>query len=336
LVGLLLIALAAAVLAWRAADGPSGEPAVLPHDVVAAAGNDRLIVEPDDGMQPIDALLASPQHSLDLCIYELADPTVEGILATDAQRGVTVRVLLDHHLEAVQNAPAAAFLRSRDVTVRWASDRFFVTHEKAFVVDHRTAVVMSLNLASRYYASTRDAAVVDSDPSDVRAIEDVFGADFDGRSVQAPSGDDLVWSPDRSRADLLALIDSARHSILIESEELEAPAVVEALIEAARRGVAVGVAMTDQAQWEQSFSALTRAGGRVSVLHGESPLYIHAKLLVVDAGRPGARALVGSQNLSDTSLDEDRELGVVLTAPPLVSTIGRLVEHDMSLGTAWP
>jgi phosphatidylserine/phosphatidylglycerophosphate/cardiolipin synthase-like enzyme len=73
----------------------------------------------------------------------------------------------------------------------------------------------------------------------------------------------------------------------------------------------------------------------VSVLHGESPLYIHAKLLVVDQGLPDGRALVGSQNLSDTSLGDDRELGVVLTAPALVGAVGRVVSGDAARGTLW-
>lgn len=323
----------AGLVGWRLVSAGPGTPAVLPEAVVRAATGDRVIVEPDDGMTPIYTLLSSASRTLDLSIYELADSTAEALLASDAARGVVVRVILDHRLEAGQNAPAAAYLRGHGVAVRWASDRFFVSHEKAFVVDGRTAVVMSLNLASRYYATTRDVAVVDSDPADVVAVEHVFDADFADRSLTAPSGDDLVWSPDRSRPDVLALIGQARHSLLLESEELAAPAVVQALVDAAHRGVAVAVVMTDRPEWHAAFAAVIRAGGRVAVMHGESPLYIHAKLLVTDAGTNAGRALVGSQNLSDTSLDRDRELGVVLTAPALVRSVGRIVEQDMSRGT---
>lgn len=333
----LAVVVTATAIAWRSTSG-SGEgqgAAVLPDRVVTAAGHDRLIVEPEGGMAPIDALLASPRRSLDLCVYELADPEAEAILAADAGRGVRVRVILDHRLEGRSNAAAAEFLRRRGVAVRWASRRFFVSHEKAFVVDGRTAVVMSLNLAARYYPTTRDVAVVDRDPQDVRAVGAVFAADFADRPIRAPAGDDLAWSPDRSESDMLALIRSARHSLLVESEELADRQVVDALAAAARRGVAVGVVMTYQQDWQSAFDQLRSAGAQVRVLHGESPLYIHAKLLVVDAGRPGARALVGSQNISVASLTEDRELGVVLTAPRLVAALGRLIETDAARGAAW-
>ncbi len=332
----MVVALAAGLSAWWAVASHSDSgTAALPHGLVAAAGEDRVIVEPDDGMAQIDSLLASPRHWLDLCIYELADPTAESILVADRNRGVAVRVILDRRLEGAQNDAAASYLQSHGVMVHWASDRFFVSHEKAFVIDQRTAVVMSLNLASRYYANTRDAAVVDRDPADVRAIESVFAADFAGRSIRAPTGDDLVWSPDRSEPDIVALIDQATHSILLESEELSSQPVIDALVAAAQRGIAVGIAMTDQTDWHPAFDAITRAGGVVSVLYGEEPVYIHAKILVTDAATATGRALVGSQNLSDTSLTRDRELGVVLTQPALVRQLGRLVESDLARGRRW-
>jgi phosphatidylserine/phosphatidylglycerophosphate/cardiolipin synthase-like enzyme len=306
--------------------------AALPTVQPEAATGDRLIVEPDAGMQPVYALLASPKRSLDLTIYELSDPTAEALIADDATRGVVVRVVLDHRLEAGHNQAAYDYLASRQVQVRWSSARYFATHEKAFVIDGSTAVVMSLNLTSSYYASSRDVAVVDPDPRDAAAIDAVFVADFAGRPTPTPAADDLVWSPQQSAADLVALIDHARTSIRLESEELNSPPVVDALRAAARRGVAVQIAMTYQADWLPAFRSLVDVGSHISLMYGENPLYIHAKLLIVDAGRPDQRAFVGSENISNASLFHDRELGVVLLQPALVDQLAKLVDSDLSAG----
>jgi cardiolipin synthase len=325
------------LLLWRLADHPpAAARAQLPTAEPAGARHDRVIVEPDAGMSPIYTLLASPRRSLDMTMYELADPAAESILADDAARGVRVRLVLDQHLERQRNQPAYDFLRSRGVEVAWAPDRFFASHEKTFVVDDQTAVVMSLNLTERYYATSRDVAVVDPDRSDVAAIESVFAADFRGGSVGTPAGDDLVWSPGQSQADLLALIADARRSITVESEELTSPSVIRALVAAARRGVSVAVAMTYSSDAVPGFNALTAAGARVSLLHGEAPLYIHAKLFAVDAGMPGGRAFVGSENLSDASLLRDRELGIVLVGPALVRQVAGVIDADLSVGQPWP
>jgi phosphatidylserine/phosphatidylglycerophosphate/cardiolipin synthase-like enzyme len=73
----------------------------------------------------------------------------------------------------------------------------------------------------------------------------------------------------------------------------------------------------------------------VSVLYGEQPLYVHAKLLAIDAGLPDGRAFVGSENLSDASLLHDRELGIVLVAPDLVDRVDATIAGDLSDGRPW-
>jgi phosphatidylserine/phosphatidylglycerophosphate/cardiolipin synthase-like enzyme len=331
-----VIGLVVVLFAWHwVGRDPAAATAQLPKAEPPGAAQDALIVEPDAGIGPVYALLSSARRTLDLTMYELVDPTAETLLADDAARGVRVRVVLDGRLERGRNQPAYDFLRSRGVDVTWSSSRYFVTHEKAFVVDDDLAVVMSLNLTSRYYATSRDAAVVDRDPSDVRAIESVFDADLRGAATGTPAADDLVWSPGQSAADLVALIGAARRSLAVESEELSSDRVVGAIVAAARRGVTVTVAMTYDQTWVPAFTRIVAAGGTVSVMHGESPLYVHAKLLAIDAGTPSGRAFVGSENLSDASLLHDRELGVVLVAPKLVRQVADVVANDVRDGQPW-
>lgn len=50
---------------------------------------------------------------------------------------------------------------------------------------------------------------------------------------------------------------------------------------------------------------------------------MHAKLVVAD----GARAYVGSANLTDTSLHYNLELGLVIDEPPLVASLERLFDY---------
>jgi phosphatidylserine/phosphatidylglycerophosphate/cardiolipin synthase-like enzyme len=323
------------LLAWHSTRGDERPQAALPAVAPAAAADDRLIVEPDDGMSVIDNLLASARRSLDLTMYELDDPSAESVLALDASRGVRVRVILDRRLEQARNLPAYDFLRSRGVAVAWSSTRFFATHEKAFVIDRTTAVVMSLNLTSRYYATSRDVAVVDHDPADVAAIESVFEADFRGGGSATPAADDLVWSPGQSWADLLALVSRARVSVALESEELSSPAVVRALEADAKRGVRVSIAMTYSDDWRPAFSSLRRAGASIRVMYGERPLYLHAKLIAVDAGTSRGVAFVGSENLTDASLLHDRELGVVLLDPANVRRVATVIATDFYAGAVW-
>jgi phosphatidylserine/phosphatidylglycerophosphate/cardiolipin synthase-like enzyme len=239
-------------------------------------------------------------------------------------------VILDHHLEATQNQPAFSYLAAHGVQVKWASPSWPAFHIKMVCVDATTCSVLTLNLTSRYYANTRDFAINDANPADVAAMEGTFTADFQGAPTTPPAGTDLIWSPGSSDR-LTSLIGSASSELLIYNEELGDPAIVGALVAAARRGVTVKVVMTDESSWTTSFSTLSSAGVEVRVYHGEVPIYIHAKAISVD----GKEVFVGSENFSRTSLESNRELGAVATDPATVSAVDHTFAADFSGAQPW-
>lgn len=257
------------------------------------------------------------------------------MLAKDAARRIVVRVLLDKHYEQSANQPAFNYLADHDVSVRWAPARYDLTHEKAAVIDRNTALVMTLNLTVRYYATTRDFAVVDTEPADVSAIEAVFDADWSNQAISAPTGSDLVWSPGAEAA-LVALIAGARHSLLVENEEMDDRYITAPLESAARRGVDVDVVMTDSSEWSVAFDQLASAGVHVRTYAPSAALYIHAKAIVSDDGYPDAKAFLGSQNFSIASLEYNRELGIETTADPMPFVIGSVIQLDFAHGKPWP
>jgi phosphatidylserine/phosphatidylglycerophosphate/cardiolipin synthase-like enzyme len=306
-----------------------------PGAAATAAPALRLLTEPNAGIAPIYALFAGAKRSVDLVVYELADPHLEAILAADVARGVAVRVLLDRDNEESQNAAAYAYLEAHHVPVRWASDPGIeLTHEKAAVIDNTTALVMTLNLVADDYASTRDFAVVDTDRADIGAIERVFIADWDEVPVGPFTGADLVWSPGAEAA-LVGVIDGAHHSLLLENEEMADPYITTPLEAAARRGVRVEVVMTASSSWDSAFNALAKAGVAVRTYAESAPLYIHAKTVVADAGTADARAFVGSQNFSITSIIHNRELGIITSSSAIVSGLASVVADDFAGAMPW-
>jgi cardiolipin synthase A/B len=300
-------------------------------EVPVADGDLSLITEPEDGYGRIDTLLASPKHDLDLTMYELRDPKAEEILAADAERGVTVRVLLDRDYIGDYNDAAVSYLHDHGVQVHWASSQVEITHEKCFVIDKTKAVIMTGNLTSEYYSTTRDFAVVDTSDADVSAIERTFDLDWADEQGTPPPGADLVWSPG-SEQTLVSLIDSAQESLLVENEEMRASEIVDALERAARRGVRVDVVMTRSSEWDDNFDALVRAGVDVRTYSPSAALYIHAKVIDAD----GTRLFIGSENFSVGSMQYNRELGLITSSPPLVAAAQRTLTSDFDGAQPWP
>ena len=295
----------------------------------------RLMTEPGSGIGPIYKLITGARHSIDLTMYELADPTAEADLAADAARGVDVRVLLDRHLEKSANTGAYDYLSARRVHVRWAPAST-TYHQKTLTVDDATSVIMTLNLVARDYPGTRDFAVIDTGRADVAAILATFNADFAGRAITPPDGADLVWSPTNAKASVLSVIDGAKHTLAVEDEEMDDPAVTAALAAAARRGVHVTITMTADREWDQAFTELARAGAHIRLYPDKaSALYIHAKAIVADAGRSGQRVLVGSQNFSVASLGYNRELGILISNAHIVAAMSATLAGDYARAAAY-
>ena len=293
-----------------------------------------LIIEPGAGFSPVYDLIDGARHSIDVTMYEFADTTAEHDLAAAAKRGVQVRVILDEREKSI-NSSAFSYFRSHGVKVVWSWSRFTYTHQKTLVIDGSKAVVMTANLTSEYYPTSRDFLVVDSDRADVAAITAVFQADFAHRAVW-PGGADLVWSPTDSQDKLLGLINGATSSLRIYSEEMGDTTVEDALISAAKRGVDVQVCgENEDGEYDSAYAKLARAGVHISYYSSSTGFYIHGKVIEADYGTGHAKVFVGSENFSRTSLDDNRELGLIISDHAVLSAMASTFAADFRNGAHW-
>jgi phosphatidylserine/phosphatidylglycerophosphate/cardiolipin synthase-like enzyme len=171
--------------------------------------------------------------------------------------------------------------------------------------------------------------IMDSQAADVSAIESVFNADWSGAAPSpGPAGTDLVWSPG-SEPQLTALVNTANHNVTVENEEMDSTPIEAALEAAAQRGVDVTVIMTSNSAWDSAFSRLESAGVHV-VLYPDtsSARYIHAKAIDID----GTKAFIGSENFSTSSLDYNRELGLITTSADVVGPLSFTLLSDAAGG----
>ena len=292
-----------------------------------------LIIEPGAGFSPAYALINGARHSIDVTMYEFADTTAEHDLAAAAARGVQVRVILDHKEKSL-NSSAFSYFTSHDVKVAWSWSRFTYTHQKTLIIDGSKALIMTANLTSRYYSTSRDFLVVDTSRPDVAAITAVFDADFAHRAVSPGDGADLVWSPTDSQDQLLALINGATSSLRIYSEEMGDTTVEDALIRAAHRGVDVQVCGENaDGEYDSAFAKLAQAGIHISYYSSSTGFYIHGKVIEADYGTGHARIFIGSENFSSTSLNRNRELGLIISDPAVMSAMARTFAADFRNGT---
>jgi len=292
----------------------------------------QLITEPDAGYQPLYDLLNSATRSIRLSIYELADKAAEKALVAAAAHWVRVQVLLDtafHGKDTNQNAYTA--LKAGGVDVKWTPAET-IYHAKYFVIDDQPAATGTGNLLARYYPTGRDTWVIDRVQAEVTAIAATFDADFANTTQTPPPATvatHLLWSP-QARNSYVESIDATVHSLDITTEELADRAVVTAIARAARRGVACRILMTQNPSWDRAIDEVAAAGCSVHLLPATpDTLYMHLKSLRTDRS-----LIMGSQNLTKTSLSDNRELSLQLddtAAPDILTATAATFDRDYQL-----
>jgi cardiolipin synthase A/B len=330
-------AISIAAAAAAAAMGIAAAPAT-PAGASAtpsASGTYTLYTEPAQGFSPFYDLIDGAKTSIDLTMYELEDTTAEKDLVAAEKRGVDVRVILDQR-EEYYNSDAYNYLKDNGVHVVYSWSKYYYTHEKSVVIDGTTAMIMSANLTSEYYSTSRDFLVTDTNAEDVAAIVKVFNADYAHESVTPGDGADLVWSPTDSQEHLLALINGAKSSLRLYANEMDDTAVENALISAAKRGVDVQVCgENEDGEYDSAYTTLADAGVHISYYSNPDGFYIHAKMIEADYGKSDAKVFIGSENFSNTSLNENRELGLIISNDSIMSSIATTFASDFKNGTPW-
>ncbi len=217
------------------------------------------------GQPTIYDFIDSATTSLDMTMYELEDTTAVNDLIALKNRGVTVRVVLDRQHQSA-NSSAYNSLKSAGVGVVWSPSAFVYTHQKTITVDGAKSLILTGNLTSQYYTTSRDYGVFDDDSRDVASIEKVFAADYAATSVTPTDGDHLLWSPTDSRNRLLSVIDNATATLDVEELELGDSTVVDAIVARAKAGVAVRVVLESPSSYSTRSPRSRRRAARSSLL----------------------------------------------------------------------
>jgi phosphatidylserine/phosphatidylglycerophosphate/cardiolipin synthase-like enzyme len=143
----------------------------------------RLIVEPDDGLEPVREFINSAQNSLLIKQFTFTEPSLIAAVIDRKKAGVDVRVQLNAARSGGDRANDETYEQflNAGIAVQWSNPKFYVTHEKSIVVDEKAALVATFNLMEKYFTLTRDYGIITDNPYHVAQIVEVFNADWEHR-----------------------------------------------------------------------------------------------------------------------------------------------------------
>lgn len=284
---------------------------------------EQLIVEPDAGRQPLLAAIEKAKSSVDLVMYGWTDERFLTAVSQAKNAGKQVHVLLEPspYKAEHENAFAIGQLQADKIHLHWANPDFKLTHQKTFLLDQHSAIVMTFNLTHSSFKKERNFALIIDDPAMVKEINAVFNADWQHKTIAVHHAN-LIWSPDNSREKIIDFINQATSDLQIYAQDVGDYETIGALAKAARNGVSVKILTSKiQPRSKRKFGFLRKAGVEIRV----SPHYfIHAKVIIADH----KRAVLGSTNLTRASLNDNRELSVITRNKKTVSELVNTFEKD--------
>jgi phosphatidylserine/phosphatidylglycerophosphate/cardiolipin synthase-like enzyme len=328
-------------------------------------------VLPDAPGPPLSAVRSADRRIL-LAGYTFGSRRVARALRRAADRGVDVRVLVDAAPVGGTTERQARLLDSLvragvDVRVVGGDRSPYAYHHAKYAVADDRAVVLTENWkpAGTGGHSSRGWGVVLDDAGVAGELAGLFGADADApgtldwreyrqnattvparpargdyrsrfapRSLSVDSTTVLV-APDNAQRRLVALVENATESVSVEAASMESGPLLNATVDAARRGVRVRVLLGGADYVRRENRRVVRRLERVADREGldlrarlADPRSrfekVHAKAAVVD----GDRVVLGSLNWNDHSARRNREVVVVLAGESVADYYARVFRAD--------
>jgi cardiolipin synthase A/B len=273
----------------------------------------ELIVQPDDGLEPIVEAVKAAERRVDILIFRFDRPSLEKALEDAVERGVVVRALIAH-----TNRGGEARLRKlemrlleRGVTVSRTAGDLARYHGKMIIIDDRL-YVLGFNFTKLDISKSRSFGLITTDKKLIAAAEALYEADNTRQPYTPDCDEDFVVSPECSRVALTRFIKTADKQLLIYDQKLSDRMILRLLQAKAKDGVQVRV--IGKVGKGATGIASVKLGGR----------RLHARVVVVD----GKAVFVGSQSLRKLELDGRREIGLICRVPAIAARVAQIFELD--------
>lgn len=325
---LLTLILLLLVYAWYFLFYQHTHPSTL--NVLGAKTNLILYEQPDSGTKPLVDELNSAQREILVEVYLLSDKDIIKALEDAKARGIKVMVMMEQHPFGGSglNPKTKKQLNADGIMTQWSNPSFSLTHEKAIIIDAHEAFILSQNLTNSSFSKNREYDILDTNPSDVAEIRTIFADDWERKSFSPPPDTNIIESPDNSRAALMTLVNNSKQTIDAETEDIVDTKLVQLFSDKAQSETIrlLVPTLSQLAANEPALAKLVQAGVQVRTI--SSP-YMHAKMIVADE----KKAYVGSINFSRQSMDENRELGIIMTQDDIIQKLSNTFANDWTKAT---
>lgn len=257
-------------------------------------------------------------------VYAISDRDAQAQLATKARDGTDVRIMLEQKpfsytnntydtIDEIARIHSGFQLQSDEIL-----DLTYL-HAKYFLFDD-SAIIQTSNLTRSGLYRNIEHSVHITDPSLVANLATIFEADWIGRQIRhSDLHSRIVVCPTNCRTVIEQMIARAEHSIDIMTQYIYDDRLVS-LLKKTDPNIAMRLLLSDSSGNQKLVDYF---GHQTAQMYRSKKHYLHTKTILID----NRRLLVWSMNLSQNSLDNNRELGIIITDPTQIEVFKRWFER---------
>lgn len=262
-----------------------------------------------------------------LSSYIFTEKRVFEALKKAHERGIDVRVIMEKN---VYKAPFLNNTRYNDLEKAWINvvwsnpENYSLNHTKLLIIDD-TALISTGNYSYSSFAYNREFFVQIWDPDFVSLLTNIYLADFYGEKF-VDYDERLILSPLLTREKFSHLVNTAQKSIKIYSQTFSDDTLETELSQAVDRWIDVQVIfpeLKDIASNTESYNIFKDAWIQV---HTMKKPKLHAKALLIDE----TYLYLGSINFSYYSIEQNREIWVLISNPEIIEKFLKVWEKDLN------
>ncbi len=183
-------------------------------------------------------------------------------------------------------------------------------HSKYFIFDD-SAIIQTSNLTRSGLYKNLEHSVLIRDPNIIESLTYLFEKDRKGEPIDMQKLDPhLVICPINCRSVIEKALSSAKHSIDIMTQYIYDPSLTK-ILKNTPKNINIRLLLSKSSGNQ---NIVDYFGPKTAQMYKSKKHYLHTKTILID----DRRLLIGSMNLSQNSLDNNRELGIIITDPTLI------------------
>jgi len=284
----------------------------------------NLYVTPFDSFVNFEKSVLQTDDILYLQTYDFTEKRVKKIFKKLLDRGVKIRLIMENkkYKQYLDTFKMIENYFSWYEAFDLKSDEQMGTnyiHSKIALLDDEFWI-QTANLTHSSFFENREHFFVSSNSGVYVSLKTVFDKDWDGEEILLSDlHPNLLVCNINCRIGIEELLSSAKKSVMIQTQYISDPGIRNILGQLLESGISLKIILADTFANDKNIQYFGPNIARIL----KKP-YNHTKMILVD----WEILLIGSMNLSENSLDNNREIGILTKDKTVIGKFLKQFEND--------